>query len=432
MPLDPTKTLLGKIEGLKISNEAFSNASFFNSFPSLSSANSLNFLTDFFKLLLGGERLKGDLIRFLTTELKSLAEELLKFYKKNIVEYYYCNVDSLIPDDFFQEFSFKLKELDFFGILKINPDSNLGSHYYQDYTNNLDVLLYTATQNPDVEYNWINILILKYSGQRMYVKLDPTLQGKTIYEFANLYLSNIKLFDDITIISDVIDGIFNTLTSRLNISNRNLTNRVELEILLDRIFESIEVDDSFFSFNTEEVNNKVDAKRKGYYKFVDCEISYVKYDFNLLQEFVKDLKGVSQYNEEIYTNNFDFLINQTNQTVHPSDKKTYQINIFVEFFRYITKSIVLSLFSPKKILFIRLFAKMAGKIDLEPTFIGFFKQNKNLILDIVKKHIMQAILKYLISIVLQEMSKLIIQNNIKKQQEQLKYYILQIRSLIGL
>ncbi len=44
---------------------------------------------------------------------------------------------------------------------------------------------------------------------------------------------------------------------------------------------------------------------------------------------------------------------------------------------------------------------------------------------------MQAVLKYLMAIILQELSKLIVQNNIKKQQEQLKYYILQITSLIG-
>ncbi len=431
MPLDPTKTLLGKIEGLKISNEAFSGGSFFNSFPSLSTGNSLNFLTDFFKMLLGGERMKSDLIRFLSTELKSLAEELLKFYKKNIVEYYYCNIDATIPNSFFEEFSFKVKEIDFFGILKIHPDSDLGLHYYQNYPNNLDVLLHTCTINPDVEYNWINILILRYSNQRIYVKLDPALQGKTIYEFANLYFSNIKLFDDITIISDIIDGLFGTLTSRLDFSNKNIVNKIELEILLERTFENVEVNDSFFSFDTEIVNDRVEKKQQGYYKFVDCETSYVKYDFNLLQDFIKDLKNVSQYNEQIYNVNFDYLINQTNETIHPSDKKTYQGNIFIEFFRYITKSIVLSLFSPKKVLFIRLFAKMAAKIDLDPTFSAFFKENKNLIFDIVKKHIMQAVLKYLMAIILQELSKLIVQNNIKKQQEQLKYYILQITSLIG-
>jgi predicted MPP superfamily phosphohydrolase len=85
MPLDPKQTLLGKIEGLKISNEAFSNVSFFNSFPSLNSANSLTFLTDFFKLFFGGERIKNDLVRFLATELKSLGEDLLRYYKKHIV-----------------------------------------------------------------------------------------------------------------------------------------------------------------------------------------------------------------------------------------------------------------------------------------------------------------------------------------------------------
>jgi hypothetical protein len=75
---------------------------------------------------------------------------------------------------------------------------------------------------------------------------------------------------------------------------------------------------------------------------------------------------------------------------------------------------------------------MAAKIDLDPTFAGFFKEHKNFILDIIKKHVMQAILKYLLTILIQELSKMIIENNIKKQQEQLKYYLLQITSLVGL
>jgi hypothetical protein len=432
MPLDPKQTLLGKIEGLKISNEAFSNVSFFNSFPSLNSANSLTFLTDFFKLFFGGERIKNDLVRFLATELKSLGEDLLRYYKKHIVEYYYCNIDTVIPDEFFQEISFKIKEIDFFGILKINPDSELGAHYYQDYPDNLDKLLYIAVQNEGTEYNWLSIIIVRYENQRIYVKLDPSLQGKTVYEFVTKYLSNIKLFDDINIISDIIDAIFGTLSSIVNISKQNLYNKIQFEILFDRVMESLDVDDSFYSFDTEALEEIAKKRIEGYYEFVDCEVNYVKYDYNLLQDFIKDIKEISHYNEEVYNVNFDYLVNQTSKTVSPSDKQSYSNNIFLDFFRYLGKSIVMSLFSPKKVLFVRMFAKMAAKIDLDPTFAGFFKEHKNFILDIIKKHVMQAILKYLLTILIQELSKMIIENNIKKQQEQLKYYLLQITSLVGL
>lgn len=431
MPIDPKQILLGKIEGLKISNEAFSNVSFFNSFPSINTANSLTFLTDFFKLFFGGERIKNDLIRFLATELKSLAETLLRYYKKNIVEYYYCNIDTLIPDDFFQEISFKIKEIDFFGILKIDPNSALGAHYYQDYPDNLDKLLYTAVQNQGTEYNWLSILIIRYDNQRFYIKLDPSLQGKTIYEFVNKYLNNIKLFDDINIISDIIDAIFGTISSLTNISKQNLYNKIQFEILFDRIMESLDVDDSFYNFDIEEIEIIAKKRIEGYYEFVDCETNFVKYDYDLLQDFVKDIQNVSSYNEQVYNINFDYLVNQTSKTVSPSDKKSYSNNIFLDFFRYLGKSIIISLFSPKKVLFIRLFAKMAAKIDLDPSFLGFFKQHKNFIVDIIKKHIMQAILKYLLTILMQELSKMIADNNIKKQQEQLKYYLLQITSLVG-
>lgn len=431
MPIDPKKILLGKIEGLKIANESFSNFSFFNSFPSLSTSNSLTFLTDFFKLFFGGQRIKSDLIRFLTTELKSLGEDLLRYFKKTIVEYYSCNIDVVIPDEFFSEFTFTVKEIDFFGILKIDPNSEFGIHYYQNYPNNLDVLLYTCIQNPSVEYNWQSILILKYANNKFYVKLDPSLMGKTIYEFVNLYLGNIQLYDNVTILSDIIDALFGTVTSLLNFSKKDLTNRIEFDILFDRIMESIDIDDGFYTFDTENVNAIVETKKSGYYELVDCETNFVKYDYNLFHNFLTDLQ-TSQYEEKIYDVNLDFLVNQTSNTVSPSDKGNYKNNILLNFFRQISKSIVFSLFSPKKILFIRIFAKMAAKIDLDVTFVGFFKQHRNFIFDIIKKHVLQAVLKYLLAILIQELSKLIADNNVKKQQEQLKHYILQITSLISI
>jgi hypothetical protein len=161
-------------------------------------------------------------------------------------------------------------------------------------------------------------------------------------------------------------------------------------------------------------------------------LSYVKYDYSLLQGFLDDLSNGSQYNEEIYNTNFDFMVNQTSPTISPSDKKSYNDNIFLTFFRQISKSIAFSLFSPKKVLFIRLFAKMVAKADLDVSFVGFFKQHKNFILDIIKKHILSALLKYLLVIVRKQLSKLLAENFIKQQQEQLRLYKDQIRSLINI
>lgn len=433
MPINPIQKILGKIEGIKVSNEAFSSDTFFNSFPSISTSNSLTFLTDLYKTLFGGQKTKSDFVKFFTTEMKSLGEDLLLYFKKNIVEYYFCSIDVTIPDNFFEYTAFPIKSIDFFGILKVDPDSELGKHYYQNYEINLDKLLYTAINNENVEYNWNSILIIKYVDHQIYVKLDPSLKGKTIYNFVTLFLGKIQLFDNITIISDVVDAVYGAVTSlNTKLSRKDLENKIKFEIMFDRISENVETDDSFYSFDNEEINEKVKNRQSGYYQYVDCELSYVKYDYSLLQGFLDDLSNGSQYNEEIYNTNFDFMINQTSPTISPSDKKSYNDNIFLTFFRQISKSIAFSLFSPKKVLFIRLFAKMVAKADLDVNFVGFFKQHKNFILDIIKKHILSAVLKYLLVIIRKQLSKLLAENFIKQQQEQLRLYTEQIRSLINI
>lgn len=432
MPLDPKKILLGKIEGLKIANEAFSKPSIFNSFPSLNSSNSFEFLSDFFKLLFGADKVKSEFIRFLLSELSTLKNELLQFYRKKIVEYYNCSTNTLIPDEFFSEIEFNIKKIDFFGLLKISPSDQYGKYFYQDYEVNLDKKLYEAIENENTVINWKNILDIRYSSNKFFIKLDGELQGKTINEFVNCYLGNIQLYNEITIVPDFIDAIFGTLTSLIPVSKTNIEDRLKFDVLVENILKNLEFSDDFYTFNNEKISDDAKKKINGYYQFIDCNISYTSYDLNLLSNFVDDLLNLSQISEETYQVNFDYLINQTTTNVDNVDKATYKNNLFLLFFRYLTKSITLSLFSPKKVLFMKLFGKMTKKNNTNLNLIDFFKENQNFIKDIIKNKIEDFILKYLLSIVLQELSKIIAESNKKKQQEQLKNYKLQVQSLSGL
>lgn len=437
MPINLKKDLLQKIENLKATNEAFSKIISFDSLSSVSKENALSFVMDLFVSMYGGKKMKSEFIKFLVSELQGLGDELFKYFKENIVKYYQCKTDTILPAAFFEFKTYKVKELDFFGLLKVDPDSDLGKNFYVNHIYNLDKVLYQAINDEGIEYNWQSILIVKYINQELYVKLHPSLQGKTIYDFVNLYLNNTVFFDDIKIISDITDSIFGVVTSKLkdtisNFSKKNLANQIELELILDNILDSLTVDDSFFTFDTEDVNDRIEKRKSGYYEFVDCDINYVKYDYNLLQSFINDLTNVSQYNEEIYTVNFDYMINQTSGTVLPSDKQAYSDNLFKMFFKTLIKSVSGSILTPKTILFIRLFANMSTSVSLSPDFKEFFKEHKNFLIDIIKKHIIQAVIKYLIFIIIREINELIRENNLKKEQEQLRLYILQIRSLLSI
>jgi hypothetical protein len=437
MPVNFKKDLLQKIENLKATNEAFSKIISFDSLSSVSRENPLDFILDLFVLLFGGNKAKSEFIKFLISELKLLNDDLFKYFKENIVKYYQCKTDTLIPSHFFQFKIFKITELDFFGLLKIDPDSPEGKSYYVDYPDNLDKLIYQAINNQGIEYNWKSILVIKYLNQDLYVKLDDSLQGKTIYDFVTLYMNNTVFFDNIVVVSDLIDTNFGVLTSKLkntlaNFSKKNLNNQVELEIILERITDSFNVDDSFFTFDTEEVNDRVEKRKDGYYEFIDCEVNYVSYDYDLLQSFVTDLINVSQYNEEIYTINFDYLVNQTSGMVLPSDKQTYADTLFKLFFKTVIKSITRNILTPKNILFIRMFALMSVNVNIGSDFKDFFKEHRKFLFDIIKKRIIQAVIRYLVVIIIRELNDIIQENNIKKEQEQLRLQILQIRSLLSI
>jgi hypothetical protein len=437
MPVNFKKDLLQKIENLKATNEAFSKIISFDSLSSVSRENPLDFILDLFILLFGGNKTKSDFIKFLISEIKLLNDDLFKYFKENIVKFYQCKTDTQIPAHFFQFKTFKITELDFFGLLKIDPDSPEGKSYYVDYPDNLDKLIYQAINNQGIEYNWKSVLVIKYLNQELYVKLDSSLQGKTIYNFVNLYMSNTVLFDNKVVVSDLIDSNFGVLTSKLkntlaNFSKKNLNNQIELEIILERITDSFNVDDSFFTFDTEEVNDRAEKRKDGYYEFIDCEVNYVSYDYDLLQSFMTDLINVSQYNEEIYTINFDYLVNQTSGMVLPSDKQAYTDNLFKLFFKIVIKSITRNILTPKNILFIRLFALMSINANIGADFKDFFKEHRKFLIDIIKKRIIQAVIRYLVIIIIRELNEMIQENNLKKEQEQLRLQILQIRSLLSI
>ena len=142
--------------------------------------------------------------------------------------------------------------------------------------------------------------------------------------------------------------------------------------------------------------------------------------------------NVYQYNEEIYTINFDYLVNQTSGMVLPSDKQAYTDNLFKLFFKIVIKSITRNILTPKNILFIRLFALMSISANIGADFKDFFKEHRKFLIDIIKKRIIQAVIRYLVIIIIRELNEMIQENNLKKEQEQLRLQILQIRSLLSI
>jgi hypothetical protein len=433
MPLIEQR-FLGILQGLKITNEKFLRPTFFSSASSLTSTkNALSFILDVYKIMYGDRQLRQELINFLKDELLPFTKEIFKDFKNEIVKFYYCSLDDLIPDKYFVDFvRFKIKEIDFFGILKVDPNSNYGKYYYSDIADDLNKLLYEVINNEDVEYNWKNILILKRQGDFIYVKLDEDLKGKTFNEFVSAFFSNLEFPNEINILGDLVDGVYGLLSSLGPFSNKNILNRIKFDVSVERMYDSIDTNDSFFEFNDEEISIFTNSKLKGFYEFENCVLNKVSYAIEDLDSFANDLVTLPELKQQIYTTNFNYLINKTVGDTDTGDGEVYANNLFLTFFKNITKSLSFFLFSPKQILFIKLFVKLTRDIDIQFDFEQFLKKHLNLLFNLIKKRIFAYIITFLLEKVLSEIKELVDKNNANKSAEKLKFYLLQIRSLTGI
>ena len=434
MPLNPKQKLLGKIEGLKITSESFSNLQFFNNLPSKSNSNPLNFVLDLIKTTIGGSTLRNFFSDFIVNFLDDFAVQLKEQFKQLLSDLVFCNIDTLIPDKFFDEQFYSIKSVDFFRILKISPNSEEGQFYYQNYPNDLNVFLYNCVINPSTYFNWIGLLDIKYEDNKLYVKIDQQYKGKTIHEFMNDFFFNINLFSKANVVSNLIDGLFGTISSKFRRPTKLIEFDQKLDIIVSKIIEADinEINPDYFTFSDDELTilelRKLQIKY-GKIGFEDCENIESTYNYADYVEFISSIKS-KQVDLATFNIHLDTLINTVGKDLNYSDKNQFSINFFENLVKRLIKSILTSILSPKVVLFCRIFLNMAGSLDIEEDIVAFMRKYPSFIKKITKT-MLDTLLNKLIEIIIKELSELILQNNIKRQSEQIQNYYLQLKSLIG-
>lgn len=468
--VDKKRKIFGNIAAARTLTENMPKLKLNYSFPSINNKKqTITFLTDLIKSLIGFSALIKSVVDFLTNSLDKIETEIkttLKFEIKSIVS---CGIDPSIPAFLKSTGSgiiIEVKKIDFFDIFKEDPTSIGGKLLYNDVTSPLsnssdfNTFLYNAIQNPGIAQTWKGILTITFNdilaGQpnnTFTIKATTAYNSKKLTDLNNDFIDTLSLFKFPTIaspttptlnpnviINKIIDIIYGTVSSYLNKTLKQLEREDKVNKIVEKIINADNGDDlsdSYFTFDNNEIaeiERNAEDRQKGIKRLnTEEEINTSIQQSTLvnLNNNINTASTTQQKKDVLYDGLNTMADENTVNLTNPVDKVSVKLDFIQNIIDALTKSIVNVVLSPKVIMLYLINYKIvygpAATYD-DPS--DFIKQNKNLIKKIVKK-ITGEITKVLIQIALIEIAKLVAKQQEKKQIEKNKNKIAQILSLLG-
>jgi hypothetical protein len=469
--MDVTKeksNVFGQIAALRVSAEGYPKKVILNSLQSISQkTNSLDFLTDLLKSLIGFESLKESLVDVLTHNLDEIELDVKKAIKKALKSMVSCSVNPKIPDSFINDgITIELNKIDFLGMFKVDPISDAGKLLYNDVFNlsnstDFNTFLYNTIQNDGNVDSWglsttnnkiLDIRFDEYapSGTNLpnnTINIKPNEHyaiNKKLPDLNNDYIDSIQLFNSAKLINNIVESIFGSISIKIDKSKKQIQNEIKIEDIINRIIDcddDIIIDDSYFTFTNEDLSSidyRSEIRRKGVDIITTCGDAESTIDFNTLTKLNSDLDSLNNQSQSdnlmeitttIIRNGLNDLANESANSVGNNDKLNIKINFIEKMLRQVMAAIFNSILAPKLIIILAVnHSIIYGEVfdDTE----AFIKKNR-VLLTAALQSVRDAVIGILMDKVLKEVKKLVTDNVIKTQIEKVKYKKSQIASLVG-
>lgn len=449
---DLKRNLLNEIAALRSLNTGFPELDLTSSFPSLNNqSNTVDFLLDLIKNLIGFEQFKEEIIRFLTYQTNSIEATIKRILKNILKKYFSCSIDALIPDFMIDGlgdgFNISVRQIDFFGLLKVDPSTTGGKLIYGEIQKDLNSFLYDILQGNSG--TWKNLLVVEYLPQGVVdgqvksnvfnVKIDSSWAGRTVNDFINAFVDSVVLFTLPSLVNKIFDLIWGTISSLLGKSPDNVSGEVELEILVNKIIDLPDtvIDDSYFEFTPDEVdyfNERLDERVSGRRILKDCNFVSSEINFNDLVSTNDQLSNSATLVEiqTVLDNQFTILANQATDNLDGSSQNFGRLNFFEQFFKGIVQGLTNVLFAPKTMFLFVTYFKIVNNSVGFTDFRDFLQQNRQFVIEVIREAILPLITRFLLKLVIKYVSRLAIQDQIGRFNEVVKNQQLQLASLIGI
>ncbi len=466
--IDQKKKVFGNIAALRTLTESFPKLKASSSFSSINNGgNSIIFLTDLIKSLIGYEALVTSVTDIMSYSLKSIESEIKIVLKQELKSIVSCGVDPSIPS-FLKStgagVNFEVNKIDFTDLFLIDPNSTSGLLLYNNVTNpltnstDLNTFLFGIIQDDTVPYGWglmtpiqNDVLNVKFTSQGVGVIPNNTFNvkastaydnaPKTLTDLNNDYIDSITLFNSENIINNIIDIIFGSISVNVKKTTKQLENDEKINNVVDCIVNSDDddvIDDSYFTFSNDEVyvhEESANFRKKGIKKLDCCSKVAASIPVTFLTDFNNQMltATTTAQKNEIIAKNLDKMANQTTaNSNNTSDHVSIKLNFVQEILNNLIRAIVGIVLSPKVVLIFMLNYKIIyGPTATFTDGVDFIKKNKTLFKNIMKK-ISAMIIKLLITIALKKIAEIVAAGAAKQQIEKAKANLSQLLSLVGI
>jgi len=457
--------IYSKIAALRVSTETFPKTFLSNSIPSINKdGNSLNFLTDLIKSLVGFDALNDVIVETLTTNLDEIEVDIKVTIKKILKELVSCNINPSIPQDFIDNgITIEVNKVDFLDIMRINPISQAGKLIYDDVfsaseSTDFNTYLYSAIQGEGEELFWghvttdEDILGVKFNEEGLISNNTITIKPSTYYsenkmltDFNNSYVDSVKLFNSVKLINNIIENVFGSISVVTKKDKQTIKNEIQINDIIDRVLNSDcdeVIDDSYFSFSNDELQDidyRAKSRRKGVKVLkinenVDSEI-----DINELTALNDEYDALSndlplgEYQEKLTTlvrDGINSLANAAAVNVDDEDKMTVKLSFIEDILKKLMTAIVNVILSPKLILIFTVNHYILYQGETFENVQDFMEKNKWLLTRILDE-VRDLIIAKLMERALKEIKTLAIENAIKVSVEGLKNNKAQLVSMVS-
>jgi hypothetical protein len=457
--LDKKRKVFGNIAAAKTLTESMPKLKLSSSFPSVNNnGDSITFLTDLIKSLIGYAALIKALVDILTSSIEEIEVEIKKALKTELKSIVSCGIDPSLPA-FIKSNSttgivIEVKKIDFLDLMKVDPTSVSGKLMYDDPTAGLtstdfNTFLYAVIQDDGNTHTWQNIIDFKFvsldpnglnPNNSLIIKANPSYDTKTLNDLNNNFVDSLNLFNSQGLVNKIIDTIFGSISFSLGKSRKQLEAEAKINNVVDKIVNTDEgqtISDTYFTFDNQEISNiqnEADERKKGIIKVKASTTFNASVPETNLTDFNTDMGTAvtTQQKKEVLSSHLDKMADKTtDKSPNPQDKQSIKLNFVQRIINTLIKAIVSVVLSPKVVLiFLVNFKIVYGPTATYGDGVDFIKKNKALFKKIIKK-ITTMIIQMLLVIALKRIAELVGQAQAKKQIDKAKNKIVQLLSLVG-
>jgi hypothetical protein len=455
---DKKQKVFGEIAAAKTLVDGLPKLKKTNSFPSVNNGNDIIlFLSDLVKSLVGQKEFINVIVETLTKYLDKFEKALkltIKVVLRNLIS---CGLNPSIPD-FLKPTGggvvVKVEKIDFFGQLKIDPNTPIGGLLYNDITPNLtessdfNTFLYGVIQDKNITHTWQDILDIKFEdigtgmnpNNCLVIKINENYLNKSLNQLNDDYVDSLTILDANKIVNSIIDILFGSISVKVNKTRKQLEKEAEINDIIDRLANADindEINDDYFTFTNSEVARQQEIandRKNGIVKVktsVEINTTMPIEELTSLNENYATTSNLVEKRTVLTDSLNSMADNLASQIPNNQDKQTVKIGFISEVLKSLIKSIANILISPKIIIIFLINFKIIYGVNYEFTnAVDFIKKNRALFKAIFKE-ITQEIVKLLMSYAMKEITRLAGDAAVVKKMEKIQNRKQQLLSLVG-